>query len=946
MNAKYRESQRKLLRAAAICLVAFLLLGTMCFGQTTVTRTQQLNVAPFNAAPQVTGATAVSDFETGTTSYFYWIVTHQAGQVSAPVLTVDHKGPASLSSANGSRITVSWNQIPNATYDVLETASSSLPASANCGCAVATGVTASSVVDIGTYTSYATNQMPGFDWQITSQLDGGVPTLQFYYNGDIPCTMTPLSVTCGGGGKPAEADGLYYVSAEGSDANDCLSWNTACATVAGAESKLAAGTGDEGGVISVGGGSFVGSFTLSVPTMLVCNAVYGSALESNGTSAAIATITADGSRITQCAFDGGRTAAEDILITQDVSDIELDHNDIQNATVAGIQFSQGGSRVNVRDNFLSGNGTGSTGYQISYVEPATQTDAGVLIVNNNMDSTDYADSCVSVVATPTNSMPATQINGLRITGNTCSLGGSSSYSTQGVMISADTSGAHELIPGAVISGNTIYSTTQGAVEAVVQSSPNGGQMQPAGTNTGTMTVTAATDINIGDTGQVVVDIVQNSPTPVHVSTVTDSLGNIWTVDAQQDFRALNFSGDTWTLALVTAPMGTHVAPGGTFTVTVTLTGSAYQFFAGFGDVSGVGSFINAVSASWNGTSGTYLQTFTGGAVTGSVLLSAAVANETITGNPSGPPTRIFIGTSGGENWQGWASALPSGSSSPTWSQAGADSWVAINAAFSAKMGPTEAVAILLNGNVQGASVTANTTRNLAGVSLTEAVADAAITGNAFTGAGAQSGGPGVSISSSSKNLVDSNTFAEYTGSASGAIGIDILNSGATSNCYGVNVFDSVTTPIADAGTTTGCPNNGAGGGGGVSSVSKICTMSADVSVTASTLTPVLPCSITMPASGGPFRVSVSYNIYVASSNSIADSYVTDGTNIFASNEVESSAGFHTSNNGAGLSQGSYANGANVTFTVEMECGSNSTAKAAPTQVGQNSWISIVVQGAD
>jgi hypothetical protein len=183
---------------------------------------QQFNVQPINQAPQVTGAQAVSDFETGTTVRYYWIITHQNSVISSPVQTSNTRGPASLSSAVGSRVNVTWNNVQGvATYDVLETSTPSLPLLANCACAVAIGITQNAVTDVGTYSAYSTLYTFGQNWSVSQSIVSGIPTYNFFYNGILACSINAAgTTTCAtSSGGSVSSVGFDYTGPEFSIAN-------------------------------------------------------------------------------------------------------------------------------------------------------------------------------------------------------------------------------------------------------------------------------------------------------------------------------------------------------------------------------------------------------------------------------------------------------------------------------------------------------------------------------------------------------------------------------------------------------------------------------------------------------------------------------------------------------------------------------------------------------
>lgn len=183
--------------------------ASLSLAQQSVQNAQQYNVNPINVAPQVTGAQALSDFENGTTVRFYFILTHLNSVVSAPTVTANRLGPASLSSTNGHRVNITWSAIQGATYDVLEASTATLPVASNCNCAVATGITNTAVTDIGTYSAYSTLYTFGLNWNISQSIVGGVPTLNFFYNGFLACSFNAAGVAgCSSGSGAVSSVGL------------------------------------------------------------------------------------------------------------------------------------------------------------------------------------------------------------------------------------------------------------------------------------------------------------------------------------------------------------------------------------------------------------------------------------------------------------------------------------------------------------------------------------------------------------------------------------------------------------------------------------------------------------------------------------------------------------------------------------------------------------------
>jgi hypothetical protein len=118
-------------------------------------------------------------------------------------------------------------------------------------------------------------------------------------------------------------------------------------------------------------------------------------------------------------------------------------------------------------------------------------------------------------------------------------------------------------------------------------------------------------------------------------------------------------------------------------------------------------------------------------------------------------------------------------------------------------------------------------------------------------------------------------------------------------------------------------------------------------VAVSGLTTVLTKTVTMPASGGPFRAFVSYGIYIDQSNSgITAATVNDGTNNFATAQtLATGAASNDGLSGGAFSTGTYANGATVTFTLEVQttaAGSTNVHVANAPGLGQSSWMNVVI----
>ena len=129
-------------------------------------------------------------------------------------------------------------------------------------------------------------------------------------------------------------------------------------------------------------------------------------------------------------------------------------------------------------------------------------------------------------------------------------------------------------------------------------------------------------------------------------------------------------------------------------------------------------------------------------------------------------------------------------------------------------------------------------------------------------------------------------------------------------------------------------------------------LGADVSLTSGVIASIITKTLTMPSSGCPCRVIVSYELYWTSNNQTFTSWVGDGALAIATSQT-TGAGTNTGGLGASqMSQATYANGANVTFTLQAESnGVGATIKAAAAQLpsgitSQNSWLNLSVVGSN
>ena len=133
------------------------------------------------------------------------------------------------------------------------------------------------------------------------------------------------------------------------------------------------------------------------------------------------------------------------------------------------------------------------------------------------------------------------------------------------------------------------------------------------------------------------------------------------------------------------------------------------------------------------------------------------------------------------------------------------------------------------------------------------------------------------------------------------------------------------------------------------SVSQV-TADGDQSYTAGAPVTVakLTKSITMPSTGGPFRALVCYGVYwtTAASAATANAWVTDGTNAFATSQAAGgTSSVPTAGNQAcamSITSG-YANGANVTFTVQFSANQNVMINMGAANSGRtSSWLNVSI----
>jgi hypothetical protein len=181
------------------------------------------------------------------------------------------------------------------------------------------------------------------------------------------------------------------------------------------------------------------------------------------------------------------------------------------------------------------------------------------------------------------------------------------------------------------------------------------------------------------------------------------------------------------------------------------------------------------------------------------------------------------------------------------------------------------------------------------------------------------------------------SFASLSGTATGA-----QLPATTSNCTGTNFVQGLNagfTPICVAAPSTT----------GVQVFSSI-TLGGDVSVSATTQTDVLVRTITMPSSGCPCRVLMSYSLYITTGGSGVgySAWVNDGSaNMGGTNAGQSngSSGALTSLSYSGYTTVTYTNNTAVTFTLRTEGDHTYTVRAASQVAGSapNSSFQVAAQ---
>lgn len=126
----------------------------------------------------------------------------------------------------------------------------------------------------------------------------------------------------------------------------------------------------------------------------------------------------------------------------------------------------------------------------------------------------------------------------------------------------------------------------------------------------------------------------------------------------------------------------------------------------------------------------------------------------------------------------------------------------------------------------------------------------------------------------------------------------------------------------------------------------VAAVASPISVPATTTTSIVAQAVTMPVSGGPWRVIVSYNLNCLNGVDEMSSnvWVSDGTNIMAGSQAGAAvSSFNYGHNASQVSPVTYANGATVTFTMFTNSNKAFTVNTTPfSTFGQSSGMSLTV----
>ena len=285
---------------------------------------------------------------------------------------------------------------------------------------------------------------------------GASQTITGSFTGVCPALTNSLGSGGNSAIKPAVSDGVFYVSTNGNDANDGLSWGTAKLTVVGANSAMPA----SGGTIYVGAGTFTGSFSLTKPIALRCNGPRSPTILTiaNAANADVVTLASSHTSVKFCVIDGNRTnqttGGAGVHINANLTDVGVSENTIQNTFAEGVATPGGGATFQaVTHNHFSNNNQSVTGtFALAYTEPSGGTGTSVDYSDNTFDESGPLTGCISISALTNNA-----VVGAFIVNNNkpCFVGQSAVYSTVGILLQGASGSPGSTLTEGSVSGNIV-----------------------------------------------------------------------------------------------------------------------------------------------------------------------------------------------------------------------------------------------------------------------------------------------------------------------------------------------------------------------------------------------------------------------------------------------------------------------------------------------------------
>jgi hypothetical protein len=205
------------------------------------------------------------------------------------------------------------------------------------------------------------------------------------------------------------SDGIRYVSPNGSDTNNGLSWSTAKLTLGGAQTSCPA-SGNCVIHVSAAGITLSANFTMNrALTTVTCE--LGAVIKTAVSSLDPIVIAADDTRITECAFTYSSGSTGAIQITNSVSRVELDHNVFENYPDGGTNsaifvgdrtnttLSSAVTDAKVTDNLFlnnSGSDINIQDYVLRVLISHNRIVTGTVDVNNPLINAQTSDSNTSI----------------------------------------------------------------------------------------------------------------------------------------------------------------------------------------------------------------------------------------------------------------------------------------------------------------------------------------------------------------------------------------------------------------------------------------------------------------------------------------------------------------------------------------------------------------------